>query len=77
MLHPEGENETTIVNLFGELTRLADRYDGDRVMVKAVEHVGSAIITLLNDDVGRLDLGAVDKQVRDVVDRAGGDSSDL
>jgi hypothetical protein len=77
MLHPEGPHEQTLSHLFSELSRLSDRYKNDVVMVAAVEKLGSAIITLLNGEVGRIDQGALDKQVRDVVRGAGGDDNNL
>jgi len=77
LLEPEGPHETTLANLFVELARLADRWKGDSVMITAVEHLGSAIIRLLDGPVGRMDQGAMDKQVRDIVRRAGGDEQEL
>ena len=73
LLLPQTPEERTISNLFHELTVLADRYKDDSVMIQAAEHVGSAIISLLNGDVGRLDQSSMDKQVRDTINRAGGD----
>jgi hypothetical protein len=46
-------------------------------MVAAVEQLGSCIITLLNGDVGRIDQASMDKQVRDIVTTAGGDSDGI
>lgn len=77
LLEPEGPHEASIANLFTELSRLADRWKDDSVMITAVEHLGSCIIGLLNGEVGRIDQGAMDKQVRDVVRRAGGDEQEL
>jgi len=73
LLLPQTPEERTISNLFHELTVLSDRYKNDSVMIQAAEHVGSAIIALLNGDVGRLDQASMDKQVRDTINRAGGD----
>jgi hypothetical protein len=77
LLLPNTPEERTISNLFHELTILADRYHDDSVMLPAVEHVGSAIITLLNGAVHRIDQGSMDKQVRDTVQRAGGDGNGI
>lgn len=77
LLLPNTPEERTISNLFHEMTVLADRYKDDYVMVTAVEQVGSAIITLLNGNVGRIDQSSMDKQVRDTVTRAGGNSDEL
>lgn len=77
LLLPATPEERTISNLFHELTVLADRYKGDSVMIGAAENVGSAIINLLNGEVGRIDQSSMDKQVRDTIERAGGDSNEL
>ncbi len=77
LLLPSTPEEVTISNLFHELTVLADRYRDDTVMIGAAESVGSAIICLLNGDVGRIDQSSMDKQVRDTIQRAGGDSDGL
>lgn len=77
LLLPNTPEERTISNLFHELTVIADRHANDSVMLTAVEQLGSAIITLLNGAVHRIDQASMDKQVRDTVTRAGGDSSGL
>lgn len=78
MLMPEGEHEQSIANLIGELSRVADRYKGDRVMVPAVvEPLAKSIIGLCNGTMGRLDQGLVDKQVREIVESAGGDANEV
>jgi hypothetical protein len=77
LLLPNTPEERTISNLFSELTVVADRYSGDSVMIGAAEKIGSAIISLLNGEVGRIDQSSMDKQVRDTIERAGGDSNEL
>lgn len=77
MLYPESPEEHTIVNLTRELAVIADRYSNDSVMIVAVEKLGSSIIRLLDGGVGRLDQSLADKQVRDIVARAGGDANEL
>lgn len=72
LLLPNTPEERTISNLFHELTLMADRHKDDSVMLRSVEQVGSAIITLLNGAVHRIDQSSMDKQVRDTVLRAGG-----
>lgn len=76
LLQPASPEERTISNLLSELGRLADRYKDDSVMVSAVEQLGSAIIVLLNGEVGRLDQGSIDSKVRQIVESAGGDPSE-
>lgn len=77
LLLPRTPEERTISNLFTELGVLADRYRNDSVMLRAVQHVGSAIIILLNGEIGGVDQASMDKQVRDTVTRAGGDADEL
>lgn len=77
LLLPSTPEERTISNLFHELTVLADRHKDDSVMLKAVEHLGSAIIALLNGAVHRIDQASMDKQVRNTVTDAGGEGDDL
>jgi hypothetical protein len=78
MLHPQGEAEETIASLVSHLARLGDRFAGDETGLDVVEKLGAAIISLLqNGDAGRFDKHSVDKQVRDIVKRAGGDSNGL
>ena len=72
LLYPVIPEERSLSILFTELGRLSDRHKNDSVMVPAIESLGSAIITLLNGEVGRIDQGSLDKQVRDTVVRAGG-----
>lgn len=74
---PETEEERSISRLLNEMRLLGERHKDDYVLVTAVEHIGSAIIVLLNGEVGRLEQGTVDKLVRDLVETAGGDSSEL
>lgn len=77
LMVPETPEEKTIAHLMATLTDLAERHKDDTVLVQAVEHVGSAIIVLLNGEVGRLDQGIVDTKVRAVVEYAGGDHDSL
>lgn len=74
---PEGPEERTISTLMDTLVELAEWHKDDTVLVQAVEHVGSAIIVLLNGEVGRLDQGIVDTKVRAIVEFAGGDPDGL
>lgn len=74
---PGGPEERTIATLMNTCNALATRYRNDSVMVQAVEHVGAAIIVLLNDDTGRIDQGIADQMVRDIVESAGGDPDAL
>lgn len=77
MLAPEPPVETSIVTLITELTRIADRFKDDGVMLDAVEKLAGAIMSLIEGGVGRFDKDAVIKQVKDVVRRAGGDTNGL
>lgn len=77
MLAPEPPVETSIVTLITELTRIADRFKDDGVMLDAVEKLASAIMALIEGGTGRFDKDAVIKQVKDVVRRAGGDTNGL
>lgn len=77
LLAPVTPEEQTLANLFTELTVIADRYHDDTVMVGAVEQLGSAIITLTNGEVGRIDPSYLNKQVHDTIMRAGGDPNGL
>mgnify|MGYP006199427307 CR=1 FL=1 len=77
MLEPEGPHERTLVNLYKELTVVADRYKDDQFMNDAITSIGHSIIVLLNGELGRIDQAAMDKMVRDVVERSGNDSSNL
>lgn len=77
MLAPEPPVETSIVTLITELTRIADRFKDDGVMLDAVEKLGAAITSLIEGGTGRFDRDAVIKQVKDIVKRAGGDTNGL
>lgn len=77
MLAPEPPVETSIVTLITELTRIADRFKDDGVMLDAVEKLAGAIMSLIEGGVGRFDKDAVIKQVKDIVRRAGGDTNGL
>lgn len=77
LMVPETPEEKSIADLMATMTTLAERHKDDSVLVSAVEHVGSAIIVLLNGEVGRLDQGIVDAKVRAVVEYAGGDPDGL
>lgn len=77
LLEPETPEEVTFSQLFTQLGKLADRHKNDAVLLPAIESLGTCLITLLNGPVGRIDQGAMDKQVRDVVRRAGGDEQEL
>lgn len=77
MLAPEPPIETSIATLVTELTRIADRFKDDGVMLDAVEKLAGAIMSLIEGGVGRFDKSAVIKQVKDIVSRAGGDTNGL
>ncbi len=77
MLAPEPPVETSIATLVTELTRIADRFKDDGVMLDAVEKLGAAIMSLTEGGTGRLDKDAITKQVKDIVRRAGGDTHGL
>lgn len=74
---PATPEEHTISTLVSQLARLADRHRGDTVMMPAVEKLGSAIIVLLNGDVGKLDQSTLDRKVREIVTEAGGNGDEL
>jgi hypothetical protein len=76
MMDPRSDEERTLVNLLAELARLCDRYPKDRVMMPIVEGLATVIIRLAGDGVlepGRIDGPTIQRQVRDMVRRAGGD----
>lgn len=77
MLSPESQQEQRITVLYTELVKLGDAHPNDPNVVEAVEHIGAAIITLLDLGCDRLDQSSVDKMVRDAVRRAGGDPDGL
>lgn len=77
MLSPMGEDEQLLVHMFQSLTRLTDQHPDDSQSKSAIEDLGSAIIQMLNFDTGRLDQGMLGQQVRDTVERAGGDPDEL
>jgi hypothetical protein len=78
MMDPRTPEESSIVNLTGELARLSDRYRHDRVMLPSIENLATCIIRIAaNGNAGRIDPGTVDKQVRDMVRRAGGDADNV
>lgn len=77
MFDPQSPQERRITTLYTELVKLCDEHPNDPHVVEAVEHLGSAIIALINLGVDRLDQQAVDKMVRDAVRRAGGDPDGL
>ena len=77
MLAPQGPAETSIANLVTELSRLGDRFIDDPVMLDAVEKLAATIVSLTEAGVGRFDRDSVLKQIKDIVRRAGGDTSGL
>lgn len=78
LLAPETPEETTISNLYRELTTLADRYRLDAVMLPAVTSLGQTIIRLVGDgDSGRIDPTSMIRKVEETVRRAGGDERGL
>lgn len=78
MLAPEGVDESILVDGFTLLTKAADRYKGDGVMIHAVEELGAVLVRFSGDgNNGRLDGGSYQKQVRDTVMRAGGNTDDI
>lgn len=77
MLAPQTDSERSIVTLYTELVQLADRWPNDPNAIPAIEHLGAAIIGLLDLGCDRLDQTSVDKMVRDAVQRAGGDPDGL
>lgn len=77
MQNPQTPEENMLVELTYRLDILANRYKDDAAMIPAVEKLGSAIISLLNDNTGRLDQGLLDAHVRAEVAAAGGDTDDL
>lgn len=73
LLMPETPEERTIATLFIELSRLADRYKDDTVMIVVVEQLAEALVRLAGDgESGRIDPSLLQAKVRDVVERAGG-----
>jgi hypothetical protein len=77
MLSPESEQEQRITTLYTELVKLGDAHPNDPNVVDAVEHIGAAIIALLDLGCDRLDQSSVDKMVRDAATRAGGNADAL
>ena len=77
LLHPQIDEERTISTLFTELTNLADRYQGDTVMLPAITSLAACINRLVGDgDAGRIDPTSMLRKVEDVVRRAGAPSDD-
>jgi hypothetical protein len=79
LLAPVTPTERTVSVLFTELTRCADRYRNDRVMLPVVQHLGAALHRMADglQPGDRIDPSALAKQVRDTVTRAGGDPDAL
>lgn len=80
MLNPVMAGEKTVVALYTELARIADRHSGDNEIIPVVEQLGAAIVRLTSmasHDLGNLDPGLINKQVHDVVERAGGNTDEL
>lgn len=77
MLEPKTDRDKSVVVLYTELTRLSDRHHQDPTVIPAIEHLGAAIIGLMDVGLDHLDQSSVDKMVRDVVKRAGGDPDAL
>lgn len=75
--NPRTREEHMIVDLMEKLELLGKIHADDYVMVKAVEHLASCIIVLLNGDTGNLDPGMIDAAVRKIVERAGGDHNEV
>jgi hypothetical protein len=73
LLAPLSEDERNFSELFGVMSRLADQWKDDRVILPAIEKIGSAIIRLLDGPIGRIDQADMRKMVEDTVSRAGGD----
>lgn len=77
MFNPATEEEQTIVALYTQLRALSERYKDDVQAIPAVVSIGSAIIRLLNYDIGRLDQAEINRLVIWQVERAGGDPDGL
>jgi hypothetical protein len=78
LLAPQSPEERTLSTLLSELTVLADRYKGDKVMLVPLTMIASGAMRLAGDgQTGRIDPSLYNKQVRDTLARAGVDVGEL
>lgn len=77
LLNPVDRDEERMAKLMHVLADSADRFANDQYMLPAIENMASAALRLLNGPIGRLDQSSIDKSVRDIVQRAGGNSDNL
>jgi hypothetical protein len=78
MTNPETEEEAIIANLYDKLARLCVRYRNDRVLLPAIEGLGTVILRVAeNGTPGRVDPITLGQQVRALVRRAGGDADNV
>jgi hypothetical protein len=79
MLNPATRAEQDLADGFTQLARMADRYGTTPEGRQAVGLQAKALLLILQliDNPGRIGKNALDKQVRDVVRRTGGDADNL
>lgn len=78
LLYPNTPEEQSLSRLLSELAVLADRYKDDAVMLSPVTEIAVAAMRLAGDgQTGRIDPTIYNKQVRDILSRAGVDTDAL
>lgn len=79
MLNPATPTEERLAGMYAQLAGFADQVGGSPDGAKAVQLLASGLLLGLQmfDEPGRIDKQAFDKQVRDVVRRAGGEPDDV
>ena len=77
LMSPRGD-EALILDALDVLGSVAKRWKDDAVMLRVcVQPMASGVAALLNGPTGRLDAGTLDTQIRDIVESAGGDASEI
>lgn len=77
MLKPETDEERRLVSLYRTLDDLCQRYRGDKQAELATQSIARSIIALFDYGTGRLDPTTLDKKVRETVQEAGFDASNI
>jgi hypothetical protein len=77
---PKGQEKGIVYLMVGWATYADEYYEAfgsaigdDYVLGKAWEEIGSALLEMLNGDLGRLDGGTLDGKIRDILEHEGSD----
>lgn len=77
LLNPVTPEEQTLARLGTELVNLVDRYKGDRVMIPAIEALGTCMLRLMDGATHRIDQTMLTREVEALVAEAGGNERNL